>query len=382
MYNKWVSAASKGKVSGAVFVDLSAAFDLVSPGLLIEKLRVYGVKEDLLEWIKSYLDERYQSVWIDHVFSEYLPNTVGVPQGSNLGPLFFLIFFNDLPSFIEKEVDCYADDSTLSASSYNVIEVGDYLSSECVSLCSWMNSNGFKLNAEKTKVMTLGTAERLSRLENIMKVRMDDTFLEESETGNERLLGVSIKADLKWTDHIAELTKKLKVKLSALDKLRHIMRRSDRKIIVQGVFESVLCYCLPLFGGCNSVNLDSLQSLQNRAARIALNLPSTSNRVSMFQELNWLTIRQLVVYHTLLSVYRIRVSGQPDDLARCLRRENYRGKILVQNCRLELYRRSFIPRGSTLWNRLPSNIRMVPNQEMFKREIKGWIKNNIKMFEN
>ena len=96
----------------------------------------------------------------------------------------------------------------------------------------------------------------------------------------------------------------------------------------------------------------------------------------------WLNIRQLVVYHKLLSVYRIRVSGQPDDLARCLRRENYRGKILVQNCRLELYRRSFIPRGSTLWNRLPSNIRMVPNQEMFKREIKGWIKNNIKMFEN
>ena len=103
MYDKWVLAASKGQVSGVVLVDLSAAFDLVSPSLLIQKLKVYGLQEDITTWILSYLTERYQTVWIDHVFSDFLENSIGVPQGSNLGPLFFLILFIDLPTYIKEE---------------------------------------------------------------------------------------------------------------------------------------------------------------------------------------------------------------------------------------------------------------------------------------
>ena len=88
MYNRWVSAASKGQVSGVVLLDLSAAFDLVAPELLIKKLEIYGLEPDFLAWIKSYLSGRYQTVWINHVFSGYQKCNIGVPQESNLGPLF------------------------------------------------------------------------------------------------------------------------------------------------------------------------------------------------------------------------------------------------------------------------------------------------------
>ena len=148
MYDKWVLAADKGQVSGAVLVDLSAAFDLVSPTLLIQKLRIYGLEEDFATWITSYLTDRYQSVWIDHVYSDFLENSIGVPHGSNLGPLFFLIFFNDLPTFITEDIDCYADDSTLGATAEHAAEAGTLLSRDCDHLSDWMSANSLKLNAD------------------------------------------------------------------------------------------------------------------------------------------------------------------------------------------------------------------------------------------
>ena len=89
MYDRWVKAAASGKVSGALLLDLSAAFDLVDPELLIQKLQIYGLQEDYLSWIHSYLTGRHQAVWLDHSFSEFLHCEVGVPQGSNLGHFSF-----------------------------------------------------------------------------------------------------------------------------------------------------------------------------------------------------------------------------------------------------------------------------------------------------
>ena len=92
MYDKWVSTASQGKLSCVVLVDLSAKFDLVSPSLLIKKLQVYGLEDDIITWISSYLTQRYQSVWIDHVYNNFLENSIGVTKGSIWGPLFFSSF--------------------------------------------------------------------------------------------------------------------------------------------------------------------------------------------------------------------------------------------------------------------------------------------------
>ena len=162
-----------GQVSGVVLIDLSAAFDLVDSEILITKLRIYGLHEDFLLWVRSYLTDRHQAIWIDHTFSEFVSHSIGVPQGSNLGPLFFLIYYNDLLYSLDCSIDAYADDSTMSATSKNIENISNCLTSNCERVVDWMSSHQFKSNADKTHLLTVGTGERLRILDSKVEVEMD-----------------------------------------------------------------------------------------------------------------------------------------------------------------------------------------------------------------
>ena len=169
------------------------------------------------------------------------------------------------------------------------------------------------------------------------------------------------------------------MKLTGLEKLKNIINRFNKKNMVQGVFNSLLCYCLPLFGGCTKAEVDVLQVLQNRAARIVLNCPPRTNRNLMFDRLDWLTVQQLIVYHTLVTVFRIRKSQEPEELGVILTRDNHNGHIM-KNTQLSLYRNSFVFRGSLLWNKLPREIRLETKMSQFKNHLRKWLLENIERF--
>ena len=379
MYDKWARAASMGQVTGVLFVDLSSAFDLVPYELLVKKLKIYGLKEDIINWTCSYLTQRYQMVWIDHTFSDCLESNTGVPQGSILGPLLFIIYFNDLPMFLAESIDCYADDSTVGASDIEIEDVGKRLTADCGNLVKWMNENKFRLNAEKTHLMVLGSSARLQRVLE-PAVIMNGVTLSQSKNKRETLLGVEIQSNLKWSAQVEALSLKLKTKLAGLEKLRFIFKKQHMKGIVQGIFNSVLCYCLPLFGGCSKLELDKLQTLQNRAVRLSLNLPPRSNRDKMYNMIGWLTVRQLIAYHTLLVIHKIRVNNQPSYLSQFLLRENHNGHIIIKNVHLNILRDSFVFRGAVQWNNLPRSLRSESSASKFKKSLKTWVLDHVSRF--
>ena len=380
MYDRWVKSASQGQVSGVILLDLSAAFDLVDHQILLKKLKIYGLDDDYLAWIESYLTDRYQAVWIDHILSEFLHCEVGVPQGSNLGPLLFLIFYNDLPFSLQCDIDAYADDSTMSATGQTVTEISEKLTTSCELVVEWMNSNQFKLNASKTHLLTVGTEQRLKTLNNTVDVTMDGIKLKESDDKVELLLGCQIEPSLKWHIQVEELLKKLKKRIVGLSSLKFVVPFAVRKTLTLGIFNSVLVYCLPLFGGCDVAEIKQLQVLQNKAARIVTHSPPRSSREVMFNKLQWHTVNQLVAYHTLLAVHKIRQTGEPEYLASFLKFDNRSGRIIIPNTRLTLAKKSFVWRGSSSWNLLPNNLRNSNKIGYFKRGVKNWVTQNVPGF--
>ena len=291
-----------------------------------------------------------------------------------------MIYYNDFLSTLNCSIDAYADDSTMSATGETVSEIGATLSDNCEKVVDWMSSNQFKLNASKTHLLTVGTESRLNKLENLVDVSMDGVQLEHSKEKSELLLGCQLEPGLKWHIQVEELVKKLKKRIVGLAKLKFIVPYTFRNTLTLGMFNSVLVYCLSLYGGCDLAEIKQLQVLQNKAARIVTYCPPRSSREMMYNKLKWLTVHQLISYHTLLTVFKIRQSGEPEYLAGFLKTDSRTSRIVIPNTKLTLAMKSFVWRGSRDWNLLPFNLRNSVKIGQFKRGVKDWVVNNVLRF--
>ena len=171
MTEAWLSEMDSGNLTGTVLLDFSKAFDLVSHNILIHKLKVYKFSEQTLTLLKSYLLDRKQEVRIGKSTSEKRNILAGVPQGSVLGPLLFILFINDLPLHIEhSNIDIFADDATLHNSSKDIRNINNDLQVDVNNVLQWCKQNNMVLNENKTKGLLIGTSQRLSRCQSNLEI--------------------------------------------------------------------------------------------------------------------------------------------------------------------------------------------------------------------
>ena len=154
----WYNGMDLGKLVGLVFIDLKKAFDTVDHNILCEKLELYGVQQRELSWFKSYLSNRKQFCRVNGVDSKIGNIEIGVPQGSCLGPLLFLIFINDFPQAVQDStVSMYADDTSLCYQSHDLTRLNKAINSDLKKLDTWLQGNKLSLNVAKTHSMLIST---------------------------------------------------------------------------------------------------------------------------------------------------------------------------------------------------------------------------------
>ena len=211
---------------------------------------------------------------------------------------------------------------------------------------------------------------------------MDNIRLQQDKDNCELLLGCRVQANLKWKRQIKVLISKLKTRLAGLAKLKFVLEFSLKKIITEGIFNSVMVYCLPLFGGMDIGDLKDLQIMQNRAAQIVTNSPlSRAHRSPMYDHLEWLTVNQLIFYHSVITIFKIRKNGEPEHLAGIFYKDSRNRRILIPNWNLSLGQKSFRIRGAENWNMLPLDVRTQTKIASFKKQAKKWILENVQKFQ-
>ena len=411
MYDSWIDSVEKGEMAGVMMIDLSAAFDLVDHQILLKKLDLLGFDQSTVNWFWSYLTGRSQCVYVDGKFSAMASVDVGVPQGSVLGPLMYILFVNDLPEVVhghhgeplQGEIGgvnnqilfnmncnscgglcCYVDDSTYMFASTDPATLSRKLSEQYRKLANYMGDNKLVINDDKTHLLVMGTAKYNTKRE---LVSVDTGTIVVKNTETEKLLGMNIHQSLKWKEHVLgnerSMIKMLTTRLSALKKIAKNASFKTRLMVANSCFMSVITYMISVWGGTESYIIKAVQIMQNKAARCVTKKCWFTPTRTLLLHCNWLSIKQLVFYHTVLQVWKVQTSKLPgyinSKIQLAITRSAAKGTLRVPVVEKSVSAKSFMVRSAVMWNTIPPSIRDIKKFETFKSKLKHWTRANIEI---
>ena len=359
------SALEENEQIDAILLDFSKAFDKISHQRLAIKLHQYGIRGHLLKWIQSFLANRSQQVMVERHVSTPAPVTSGVPQGTVLGPLLFLIYINDLPMKVSSTTRLFADDSLL----YRRIrspEDARILQEDLDKLQDWEKEWQMSFNPIKCEV------NRITNKRNPIRTsyQIHGHDLTVAKTG--KYLGVTISSDLSWNAHVDATVKKANNSLSFL---RRNLARCPKDVKAQSyqtMVRPILVYASTSWDPHSKTNIEKIEAVQRRAARFVYgDYKTTSSPSQMIADLGWETLYHRRANAKLVMMYRITyglidIPGPAFLHPSTLRTRGNTLRYLVPYNRIDAYRHSFFPSAIRLWNQLPECIVITPTLDAFK----------------
>ena len=375
--NSWSVNIDNGFLNGVVFIDLKKAFDTIDHEIILRKLSYFGADQATAKWFQSYLSNRTQRCNVNGNLLSASTVTCGVPQGSILGPLLFLMYINDLPNCLRVAAPrMFADDTSITLSAKTVADLKLAVTSELNNLTCWLKANKLSLNVAKTELMIIGSRQRLNAQCEEIDISIDDRTIKRVD--HTKSLGLTIDAQLSWSKHVDEISKKVSSAIGALKRVRPFIPTDVAVQIYNALTLPHFDYCSPVWDGLSGCLSDKLQKLQNRAARVITQSPfdTSSNLLLTMPKWEKLSLRRkkqkaLIMYKTLNEL-------APDYL-QCLFTQrhvndynlrNLEGKLSLPKPNTNYLKRSFCYSGACLWNNLPQELKSVCSIGQFKRGIK------------
>ena len=311
--NTILSTLDKKQVALLLLIDFSKAFDMVDHSILLNKLNNYGIRGTALKWMASYLNNRNQYVYVNNTKSNIRNLKYGVPQGSILGPLLFIIYINDLPN-IDTAIHfiMYADDANIIITGSNIHEIKAKAETLLIQLSNWVSSNSLKLNVKKTHFMIFSNSKNRGNYD--LTLHLNSEII--SQSHEERFLGVILDDRLTFSTHKAAIATKVSRNAGILFRARHMFKLQTLKTLYSSFIQSHLIFCSFIWGTGAKSSLQGIFVAQKKAIRaITYTRLYTKDRVTemysyghtklLFNSLGLLTVHNLILVQMLSQMHKI-----------------------------------------------------------------------------
>ena len=370
MMEDWRKALDDRKYVGAVLMDLSKAFDCMPHNLLLAKLQAYGLSNEAITLMRSYLTGRRQRVKIGSTTSSWLEVKKGVPQGSILGPLLFNVFINDFFYVIDGcNIYNYADDNTLSVTHSNQTVLATMLQGKAEEAIDWFSNNAMAANPDKFQAILLAPSVR----ETLIKpINIKDSIITTAHSVN--ILGIEIEDKLKFNTHINSICRKAARQLNVLRRLSSLLDQESRMAIFRAFIVSNFNYCPLVWHFCGKRNTSKIEKLQERALRFVFN-DFTSSYENMLKKAELTTLTLSRIKTLALEVYKALHGHSPpymkdmftsrQEQKHSLRNEHQLNIPFSRTVGFGSHSIQF--EGARVWNHLPNKIRCAENLASFKK---------------
>lgn len=360
---------NKGQTD-VILLDFSKAFDKVSHLRLLYKLEHYGVRGNLHTWIGSFLKNRTQHVNLDGITSDTAPVQSGVPQGSVLGPLLFLLFINDLPNYVSENsiTRLFADDSLLYRSIKSA-EDAQELQKDLDGLQRWEKDWLMEFHPGKCQVLHI-TNKR-------MPIRHLYTIHGQTlqEVDSAKYLGITLHKSLSWNHHINTITKKANNTRAFLQRNLYGCPRKTKQLCYKTLVRPLMEYAPVIWDPHTQANIQKLEMVQRRSARwVYSDFRNTTSVTPMLHELEWPPLQERRAQAKLIMLYRIvhqLVDIPAANLTPVTTTRGHDQRYLIPFARTLAYQKSFFPDTIRLWNSLPQTAVSCPTIGGFKGAVQS-----------